>query len=115
MQIQPSQGQKFLTLNYILSCFNMVLLTKSVHSSGSLYLEAQSIVQNDHIVFDRKPHIITCFSQIWSDIFTLADDWNSPSVTAKTSSLYGKSYHPERHLNIIRIEFEGNDRILIMG
>ena len=39
----------------------MVLLTKSAHSSGSLYLEAQPIFQNDHIELDRKPHIITQF------------------------------------------------------
>ena len=59
MKIQPSQGQPFITSNYILSCFKIVLLIKSFHSSGNFYLEAQSIVQNDRIKFDRKTYIIT--------------------------------------------------------
>ena len=80
-----------------------------------MYLDAQSILQNNHIELYRKPHIITQFRQILPDIFTSADDINGPHIMAKTFPLYGKKYLTERHCNIIITELEGNTRIRIMG
>ena len=69
MQIQSSQRLPFLASKYIWSCFNMVLLTQSVHSSGSLYLESKWMIRNDHIDFDARSGSLcdNCIC-IWSKV-----------------------------------------------
>jgi predicted GIY-YIG superfamily endonuclease/molybdopterin converting factor small subunit len=90
-QILPYDARPFLTSTNLISCFRMVLLTKSVRAADDNALQrVQEISRYPFWYLVENSAVIEEFLQLISNHFTFCQDWLSPLITPDTFRLYSK-------------------------